>query len=171
MRTMNIFSLPVLIIFMLTITGCAVTMQSDQEPVKSPAIADEITVAELQQAMASGELTACKPISDDDLEDNIKKLLEQRSSYDVCDRGCSSGDMIKASFTSDLEIPEDAPDSVKRMVNTDETWIMLGQMEMLPGASEALEGLKAGEEKTFEVSFPEGYYEPDLIGKTGNYTL
>ena len=111
-------------------------------------------------------------ITDEAIEDNIKKITEQRASFAKVDRATESKDMIKASYTSDIELAEDALDSVKRLANTDETWMMLDpKMEMLPGCAESLLGLSEGDEKEIEVTFHEEYYEPALVGKTAKFTV
>ena len=42
---------------------------------------------------------------------------------------------------------------------------------MLPEFEEAAQGLKAGEEKTFELNFPEDYQGQEVAGKTAEFTI
>ena len=42
---------------------------------------------------------------------------------------------------------------------------------MLPDFEAALEGVSAGQEKQFDVRFPENYQARDLAGKTAQFTI
>ena len=46
----------------------------------------------------------------------------------------------------------------------------LGRDYAIPGLADALVGTKAGDEKQFELAFPEDYSDEDLRGKTGAFT-
>jgi trigger factor len=46
----------------------------------------------------------------------------------------------------------------------------LGKDYAIPGLAEALVGTKAGDERTFELPFPQDYPDEDLRGKTGVFT-
>jgi trigger factor len=47
----------------------------------------------------------------------------------------------------------------------------LGAGQMIPGFEEALTGLKAGEETTFKVPFPDDYAAKDLAGKEAEFAV
>ena len=47
--------------------------------------------------------------------------------------------------------------------------VVLGKGAFIPGFEEELVGMKAGEEKTFELTFPETYHEKTLAGKPATF--
>ncbi|MDR1849178.1 MAG: trigger factor [Zoogloeaceae bacterium] len=48
---------------------------------------------------------------------------------------------------------------------------VLGQGMMLPAFENAVEGMKAGEEKTFEMTFPEDYFAKDFAGQPVSFEV
>jgi trigger factor len=47
----------------------------------------------------------------------------------------------------------------------------IGRGNLIPGFEEELVGAKAGEEKTFDVTFPEDYHAEDLAGQTATFVV
>jgi len=48
---------------------------------------------------------------------------------------------------------------------------VLGESNLIPGFEENLEGMKKGDEKTFEVSFPKDYLKKDFAGKKATFDV
>ncbi len=48
---------------------------------------------------------------------------------------------------------------------------VLGEGRMLPEFEQAATGLKAGEERTFDLKFPDDYHGKDVAGKTAQFTI
>ncbi len=109
--------------------------------------------------------------TEEQVDEAVKSMLERRASYGAVDRAGEAGDMLKVSFSSDLSDDEEVPEAAKRMVDSDETWILLSEPEMIPGTAEGLVGLAAGDVKELEVTYPEDHYEPFLAGKTVKYNF
>ena len=108
-------------------------------------------------------------ITDKQIDEEIDRYRDMYSEFKTVDTPAEEGDMLKVSFTSDIECPEDAVASYKRLVNAEDSWCWLSEPEMLPGITKALKGAKAGDKKTFTVNFPEDFTEPLLAGKKGKY--
>ena len=47
----------------------------------------------------------------------------------------------------------------------------LGEGRMIPGFEDQIKGIKAGEEKTIEVTFPEDYHAENLKGKEAQFVV
>ncbi len=118
------------------------------------------------------ELTQYKVgVDDEKIDKAIDDLREQRSAYEVVERVAESGDMLKVSYSSKLDTEDEVPESTKRMLEVEETWLLLREPEMFPGITEGLAGISADEEKTLEIEFGDDYYEPFLTGKKVEYTF
>ncbi len=119
------------------------------------------------------ELTQYKiEVSENQVQNTIDDLLEQRSTYEKVDREAEAGDLVKVGYHSSFsDGDEEVPDPAKRMVEVEETWLLLGEPEMIPGVAEGLVGVSADDERTLDVEFPDDFYEPFLAGKTGQYTF
>ena len=110
-------------------------------------------------------------IDDKKVDDYLNQLAEQRASYDVVERASEAGDMLKVSYSSDLgDGEDDVPEAAKRLINAEETWVLLSEPEMFPGIIEGLQGLKADEEKELEITFPDSHYEPFVAGTSCKFT-
>jgi len=110
-------------------------------------------------------------ISDKEINQEIDKYREMYAEFKTLESSAKPGDMLKISFTSDIECPEDALASYKRLVSAENSWCWLSEPEMLPGITKALTGVKAGETKELKVDFPADFTEPLLAGKKGKYSI
>jgi trigger factor len=111
------------------------------------------------------------PVTDDSVEKAITELRRQRANYEAVAAPAGPGDLLKVSTHAELTTAEPVPDSAKRLLHADETWLLLNPPELIPGAIAALTGATAGTEKTFPVTFPADYFEAFLVGKQLNYTV
>jgi trigger factor len=79
--------------------------------------------------------------------------------------------MLKVSYTSDFELPEDASASLKRQVEAESNWLWLNEPELIPGAIKALTGAEKDKEYKFEAAYPDDWRDAELAGKKVNYTV
>ena len=110
-------------------------------------------------------------VTDKQINEEINKYRDMYAEFKTVDSPSEKGDMLKISFTSDLECPEDALQSYKRLVNAEDSWCWLSEPEMFPGIIKGLTGTKAGDKKELTVNFPEDFTEPLLAGKEGKYKI
>lgn len=110
-------------------------------------------------------------VSDEEVDKRMAMYREVYGRFDKADSPAQASDMVKVSYTSDIELAPEAPDYVRRLVKTDENYIWLGQNEMLPGVNAALIGAKAGEIREISVEFPASHTEKELAGKKGSYKI
>ncbi len=81
------------------------------------------------------------------------------------DRGAEAGEVLKADFTGRIdgvEFPGGAGS---------DTEIEVGGPGFIPGFTEQLEGMKAGETREIDVSFPEDYGAKELAGKAAKFEI
>jgi trigger factor len=117
------------------------------------------------------ELRADKPeitVTDDDIEQALNSVREQHATFaSVEGRTLAEGDFAQASMDGK---PKDGTDETNP-VRMDEVLIEIGGKNTVAEFSENLRGASAGDERTFEVVYPEDASDKRLAGKTFVYTV
>ena len=98
-------------------------------------------------------------IGDDDCDDMLTNLRQQKATWNEVDRASKEGDRVIVDFDGTLK-----GESIEGGKGT-EVPVVLGQGQMLPDFEKALHGVKAGDEKIFKVKFPKDYQAEELSGK------
>jgi trigger factor len=103
-------------------------------------------------------------VGDDDVQKTLEELQQSRTQLVVEEgRMAFTGDVLVADTEG---TPEDGePFKRERML------IELGASDNLPAFNEQLEGLGAGDEKSFSVDYPDEYGAKELAGKTVAYKV
>ncbi|WP_237151714.1 trigger factor [Oryzibacter oryziterrae] len=106
-------------------------------------------------------------VSDEDIEERLKIIAEGARSYATREDGAVSvdGDRLTISYLGKLdgEPFEGGAD--------DKAFIFLGQKRFIPGFEEQLVGVKAGDKKVIEVTFPAEYQAAHLAGKPATFDI
>lgn len=110
-------------------------------------------------------------VSEDEIQKQIDYYKDVYAEYKTLDSKAEAGDMLKVSYTSDFSIADDAPQTAKNLVESNENWLWLNEPETLPGAIEALVGAEAGKEYTLKSEYAADHKEEALAGQTINYTI
>lgn len=101
-----------------------------------------------------------REVKDEDVDAEIKKEQERNSRMvSVEDRAAELGDTVTLDYTGTIDGVEFAGGSAKAHA------LELGSGSFIPGFEDQLVGVKAGESKDVEVTFPEEYHAEDLKGK------
>jgi len=100
-------------------------------------------------------------VADEQVDEALKNLAEQNKQYEPRGKTAKAkdGDAVVIDFVG--KIDGEAFDGGTAEQQT----IVLGSNRFIPGFEEQLVGVKTGEEKNLEVSFPEDYPSADLAGK------
>lgn len=106
-------------------------------------------------------------IPDDDIEEELKALAEQNKTYEDKDEGATAadGDRVVIDFKGMID-GEAFEGGSAEGVDLD-----LGSGSFIPGFEEQLVGVKAGDEKTITVTFPEDYNAEHLAGKEAQFEV
>lgn len=128
-------------------------------------------VFEVYPEFVPGDLSAAEierptlEVGATEIEKTLDILRKQRVRYDNAERGAEKEDRVVIDFTGKKDGVAFAGGSA-----TDYPFV-LGQGMMLPDFETAVEGCKAGESKTFDLTFPEDYHAKDLAGQTVQFEI
>lgn len=118
------------------------------------------------------ELRADKPeitVTDQEVEDAINHIREQRATFTTVEGSTlADGDFAQASMDGR---PKDADEKNANPVHMDDVLIEIGGKNTVPEFTEHLRGASTGEERKFEVAYPEDAQDKRLAGKTFVYTV
>jgi len=148
----------------------------DGEPLRFKAAFEVLPEIKLQ---GYKELRANKPeiaVSDTDVEQAISDLRERQAAFNPVEgRSLADGDFAQVSLDG---IPKaaDGPESGqkkegKQPVHMDEVLVEIAGKNTMPEFTEHLRGAVPGDERTFDVSYPEDTQDKRLAGKTFTYTV
>ncbi len=117
--------------------------------------------------LASLEVTRTTlEVGDEQVQHTLDVLRKQRATYEVRDdRAAQDSDKITLDFTGSIDGEKFEGGSA-----TDFEFV-IGEGRMLPEFEEAVQGMKAGEEKTFPLHFPEDYPGTEVAGKTAEFEI
>ena len=104
-------------------------------------------------------------IADSDMDDMILKLRKQKATWAEVERESNDGDRVIVDFDGTLK-----GEPFQGGQGT-EIPVVLGQGQMLPDFEKGLQGIKAGDEKSFKVKFPKDYHAEELAGKKADFAI
>ncbi|MFH2139512.1 MAG: trigger factor [Pseudomonadota bacterium] len=104
-------------------------------------------------------------LSEDDVADTINTLRKQRAVYKAVDRAAKNDDQLLIDFTGTLNGEPFEGGSAKDFK------VLLGSGRMLADFENGIVGCKAGETKSFDMTFPADYHGKDVAGKQVTFTI
>ena len=106
-------------------------------------------------------------IKDKDVNEMITKLREQKLAWKPCSaaKKASKGDQVIISFVGKKDGVEFEGGKA------DDLPLEIGSNRMIPGFEDGIIGMKKGEEKTVELTFPEEYQSAELAGKDVTFDI
>ena len=104
-------------------------------------------------------------ITDEDFDAMLQKLREQRKSWKETKAAAKKGYQVMVDFEGRIDGELFEGGTGKDMA------IEIGAGQMLPEFESGLEGIKASEQRTVEVNFPEDYHGADVAGKKAEFRL
>ncbi len=106
-------------------------------------------------------------VTDEEIQERIKELAEAQAPFESIeeDRGLEEGDLAVFDFEGFLN---GEPFEGGKAENFE---LRIGSGQFIPGFEEQMKGMKKGEEKTIQVTFPEDYGNKDLAGKEVEFKL
>jgi len=103
-------------------------------------------------------------VGEADVDKTLETLRKQRAKFNNVDREAKNGDLVNIDFEG---LIAGQPFEGNKAANFT---VILGEARMLPDFESAMVGMKAGETKTFPLTFPQDYNEA-LKGKTADFTV
>lgn len=100
-----------------------------------------------------------------DVDEMLETLRKQHAGWKAVKRGAKNGDRVVMDFTG--RVNGEAFEGGK----AEDFSLEMGAGRMIPGFEDGIKGLKAGEEKTIEVTFPEAYHAEDLKGQPAEFDI
>jgi trigger factor len=97
-------------------------------------------------------------VTDEDVDNIIEVFRKQQGSWEVVERAAATGDKVNLDYVGTRDGEEFSGGSA-----TDSD-LELGSGRMIPGFEDGVMGMKAGEEKTLKLSFPDDYHNEELKG-------
>ncbi|MFV9615760.1 MAG: trigger factor [Gammaproteobacteria bacterium] len=155
--------------------------QENLNPAGDPQIhAEDLIIGQVMEYTATFEVypeVALAPVSElsiekvdasveaADVDNMIDVLRKQKMDWAEVDRTSANEDRITIDFVGSVDGEKFDGGSANDMP------MVLGAGQMIPGFEEHLTGLKATEETTFKVSFPDDYAAKDLAGKEAEFAV
>jgi trigger factor len=100
-----------------------------------------------------------------DVDNTIATLRKQRATYESVDRAAQNDDRVHVDFVGKLN------GEVFKGGEAKDYPVVLGAGNMLPEFETAILGMKVGETKSFDMTFPEDYHGKDVAGQQVTFTI
>jgi len=136
-------------------------------------------------------------VTDEQVDHELALLQEKQASFDPVDeeRGAEKGEFVQVSFEArPKNLADDEPEAegveaksadekseektaaegaeqAAQPVQMEEVLVEIGGANTIPEFTKNLEGAKSGEERSFEVSYPEDFYDKRLAGMVFDYKV
>lgn len=104
-------------------------------------------------------------VTEKDIDNMLETLRKQHAGWKEVKRKAKKDDRVTMDFVGSIDGEEFEGGKAEDFT------LEMGQGRMIPGFEEGVVGLKSGEEKTIEVTFPEDYHAENLKGKAAQFAL
>jgi trigger factor len=122
----------------------------------------EVVVGDIAQSTVT---RVALEVTESDVDKTIDIMRKQRVSYVAVDRAAQNDDRITMDYRGTI-------DGVAFEGGTAEGQaVVLGQGRFLPDFEKQLPGMKAGDQKSFELKFPDDYAGKEVAGKTAVFAV
>ena len=122
----------------------------------------EVNVADLKEVEIERPVLE---VGATELENTLNVLRKQRVRYEPVDRAAATGDRVTVDF-----LGKKGGEPFQGGEGKDYPFV-IGEGAMLADFENAATGLKAGESKTFEMTFPADYHAKDLAGQAVTFDI
>jgi len=104
-------------------------------------------------------------VGETDIDKTIEILRKQRIQYENVDRAVASGDQVNIDYQGKMNGTVFPGGEAQGQI------IVLGESRLLQDFENQLVGMVKGQEKVFELTFPEDYHGKDVAGKTVTFAV
>jgi trigger factor len=115
------------------------------------------------KALKLTRLTA--PVTDTEVDQALQTLADQNKPFHTKEGVAEKGDRVVMSYQGSMggELFEGG--------SAEDVPVVLGSAQLIPGFEDQLMGVKAGDSKTFDIKFPDGYAAANLAGKDASFAV
>ena len=112
------------------------------------------------------QLERLKPeVPEAEIDRALERIAKQQRKSEVVDRAAATGDIVVMDFVGSVGGVEFPGGSAKDYA------LELGTGSFVPGFEDQLGGIKAGEERNVEITFPADYGNEELAGKAASFKV
>lgn len=104
-------------------------------------------------------------VTDEQIDQELARAAERVARFEATEEAAAMGDRAIIDFTGYMD-----GEAFEGGAGTDHA-LDLGAGQFIPGFEEQVVGMKAGETKEIEVSFPEDYWNADFKGKPAKFSV
>jgi trigger factor len=122
----------------------------------------DIKLGDLSAAMIKRPVHA---VDDGDVDHTISILRKQRATWETVARSSQSGDRVSVDYTGRIDGSEFPGGKGSAMP------IVIGEGRVLPEFEAGITGVKAGEDRTFPLTFPADYAGKEVAGKSATFEV
>jgi trigger factor len=122
----------------------------------------DVSLGDLSEVQVARPVVNVTPA---DIDKTIEVLRRQRVQFEPAERPAQSGDRISIDYRGAIDGVEFAGGTAENFT------LMLGEGRLLKDFEAPLIDMKAGESKTFEVTFPADYHGKEVAGKTATFEV
>jgi trigger factor len=104
-------------------------------------------------------------LTDADVDKTLDTVRKQRAVFEPASRAAANEDQVRIDFSGKLDGVVFEGGEAKNFA------VVLGAGRMLPDFEKAIIGMKSGETKSFDMTFPADYHGKDVAGKKVTFTI
>ncbi|MGE0559470.1 MAG: trigger factor [Burkholderiales bacterium] len=104
-------------------------------------------------------------VTDTDIDKTLEIMRKQRVGWETAERAAVNGDRVTMDYRGTIDGVEFSGGKAEGQS------VVLGEGRFLPDFEKNLPGMKAGEQKSFEVKFPDDYAGKEVAGKTAVFEV
>lgn len=138
------------------------TLETPLEFSAEVAVLPEVSLGDYSKIRVKKEVPE---VTDAMIEDALEGLRKKTAEYTEVDREVQQGDWTEIDFTGSVDGVEFPGGQSKNHP------LVIGDKMFIPGFEEGIVGMKKGEEKTIEVTFPTDYHSAELAGKKAQFAV
>ena len=105
------------------------------------------------------------PVAESAIDEAVERIASQQQRFETKDGAAEDGDQVIIDFTGKLDGVEFEGGKAEKAP------LVIGSGRFIPGFEEQLVGIKAGDERTITVTFPEDYQAENLKGKETTFDI
>lgn len=130
------------------------------------AILPKISLPDCKEKIQKAGLKLNTPkVEEKEIADSIEYLLNSRSKVIAVQKPAKKGDRVEIDFTTRINGVKIENGESKNHP------LIIGKSHFLPEFEAEITGMKTGEEKNFDITYPENYYQKQLAGKKVSFSV